>query len=155
MAITPDTHLMSGAVQARLTPRVNRLLRRLVVQLNLDTVASLAAQSMDEIRSFRLVGKDAVQQFDSLLQEAGLNWGQVSACHDHRQGIQARTALAEQLYVACLSGQLLNKWPGSALDNLAKECARAALHFSMADAVIHDHYHQLRQEAKDGHAQAD
>ena len=76
----------------------------------------------------------------------------VPANHDVRESIQARTELAQRLYVACLQGEPLSTWPGVALDRLAKECARAAFHFSMAEAVIHAHYHDLGKEAKDGEA---
>jgi hypothetical protein len=68
------------------------------------------------------------------------------------RAVEARTQLAQRLYVACLQGELLTNWTGIALDNLAKECARAALHFSMAEVVIHAHYHDLGKEAKDGEA---
>ena len=73
---------------------------------------------------------------------------------EHQEAIKSRTELAARLYVGCLYGELLNKWPDSALDSLARECARAALHFDMAEVVIHAHFFDLRKEAKDGQSEA-
>lgn len=73
---------------------------------------------------------------------------------EFERAIKARTELAARLYVSCLQAEPLNKWPDFALDSLAKDCARAALQFSMAEALICLHFHKLEQEAKDGQPEA-
>jgi hypothetical protein len=65
-----------------------------------------------------------------------------------------RVHLAEMLYAGCLHGENLRMWPTEALRNLARDCARAALCMTEAEAEIFAHFAQAdfekRREAKDG-----
>ena len=69
----------------------------------------------------------------------------------YRERLSAnRVELAKRLYVEQLSRENLTMWPGNALDALAKECVRAAMHFNIAEAEIWEIY--CGEEAKDGKA---
>jgi hypothetical protein len=70
----------------------------------------------------------------------------------YREKLSAnRVELAKRLYVQQLSRENLTMWPGNALDALAMECVRAAMHFNIAEAQIWDIYCG-EKEAKDGKA---